>query len=364
MVTKKPTIVYVDDERYNLTAFVAAFRRHYNILTCTSGKEAVELLKKNTVDLIITDQRMPEMTGVQFLEAVIAEYPEPVRMILTGFSDIEAITKAINTGCVLRYITKPWDEAELKQIIDMGLKIHELEQNGRLLMKSLEEELKKQKQTIELFQKYVPENISQQVLAHNQENSTTDGEFRIISILCSDIRQFTKLSESMDPKNLVHYLNAYFSVMVNCVTKNHGTIYKLMGDGLLALFGAPVSTIYNQRNAIYCALDMIKDLEEFNQSYGAKIGHQTSIGIGISTGEAVVGHVESAHFLSYVAIGEAVDMARKIENLTRDDPNSILISESTYNSVKKDIIAEPFEKASADGKLGKIYKVIKKKTKE
>ena len=114
----KPAILYVDDEPANLESFVAGFRRHYTIYTSTSAIGAVEILKKHKVLLILTDQRMPEMTGVQFLEAIIPEYPNPVRMILTGFSDVEAITKAINSGSVLRYLTKPWDERELRIAID------------------------------------------------------------------------------------------------------------------------------------------------------------------------------------------------------------------------------------------------------
>src|SRR3972149_12191770 len=131
MERKKPTILYVDDERHNLEAFSAAFRQYYNILTSISGAEAVEILKKNEVDVIITDQRMPEMTGIQFLEAVIPDYPEPIRMILTGFTDVDSLIKAINNGSILRYITKPWDQEELKQVIDTAVKIHALEQQNR-----------------------------------------------------------------------------------------------------------------------------------------------------------------------------------------------------------------------------------------
>lgn len=355
MRNNKPTILYVDDEPFNLVTFAATFRRYYNILTCTSGKEGMEILRNNAVDLIITDQRMPEMTGVQFLEAVVNDYPDPVRMILTGFSDIEAITKAINTGSVLRYVIKPWDELELKQIIDMGIRIHDLELNGRLLASQLETELKKQKEIIDLFQKYVPEPVLNQILTHDNQNQIYDGEYRIISILFSDIRQFTKLSETLDPKELVAYLNDYYSVMVNCVIKNHGAIYKLMGDGLIALFGAPVSSVYNQRNAVYCALEMIKVLEEFNAKYKFK----TQIGIGISTGETLVGHIRAENFITYVAIGDVIEMASKIQDLTHDIPNGIIINEPTFTAVKGDVEISTVK--NTDGKLGNLYQVLSRK---
>ncbi|MEN9522975.1 MAG: hypothetical protein RL065_1352 [Bacteroidota bacterium] len=119
--TKNYNILYVDDEQHNLNSFKAAFRRHYNVFTALGAKEGIEVLNNNPIHLIITDQRMPEMTGVEFLEKAIGLYPETIRMILTGFSDVEDIIRAINTGRIYRYITKPWQEQELKMTIDLAL---------------------------------------------------------------------------------------------------------------------------------------------------------------------------------------------------------------------------------------------------
>ena len=91
-------ILYVDDEENNLVSFRAAFRRDYTIRTASSGQQGIDLLRQTAVDLIITDQRMPEMTGVRFLEQILPEYPHTIRMILTGFSDIDAVIGAINGG--------------------------------------------------------------------------------------------------------------------------------------------------------------------------------------------------------------------------------------------------------------------------
>jgi len=140
-----PPILYVDDEQDNLTVFNSAFRRDYEVHLAASGAEGLEILKKKEIQLIITDQRMPEMTGIQFLEKIIPEYPDCIRMILTGFSDIEAIIQAINTGRVYRYITKPWGREELKMNIDKALETYHLrEQNRRLI-----EDLKEANQTLE-----------------------------------------------------------------------------------------------------------------------------------------------------------------------------------------------------------------------
>lgn len=133
----KPHILYVDDEEHNLTSFRAAFRRHYTIHTANNAQEGIKILNENDIKLVITDQRMPEMTGVQFLEAVIPQHPEVIRMILTGFSDVEDIIKAINTGRVYRYITKPWDENELKMTIDLALESYALKNNNHRLLETL-----------------------------------------------------------------------------------------------------------------------------------------------------------------------------------------------------------------------------------
>lgn len=132
-------ILYVDDEESNLVVFNSAFRRYYEIHLASSGYEGLEIMKKNPIQLIITDQRMPEMTGIQFLEKVIPDYPDSIRMILTGFSDIEVIIQAINTGRVYQYITKPWNTEELKMHIDKGLETFHLREQNRILLYDLKE---------------------------------------------------------------------------------------------------------------------------------------------------------------------------------------------------------------------------------
>src|SRR4051812_32822571 len=98
MKSDKYHVLYVDDEEHNLISFKAAFRQFYHIHTAISAREGIKILREHPIHVIVTDQRMPEMTGVQFLEAIIPEYPDAIRMVLTGFSDVEAIIKAINSG--------------------------------------------------------------------------------------------------------------------------------------------------------------------------------------------------------------------------------------------------------------------------
>ncbi|TDO24420.1 hybrid sensor histidine kinase/response regulator [Pedobacter duraquae] len=134
-------VLYIDDEENNLNAFKASFRRQYEIYTATSAAEGLKILENIDVHVIIADQKMPEMTGVQFFKSITHTFPDPVRILLTGYTDIEALADAINHGDIYRYITKPWSDLELhnsiknaydayKSKIDLRNKIAELEKTN------------------------------------------------------------------------------------------------------------------------------------------------------------------------------------------------------------------------------------------
>ncbi len=136
---ERDAILYVDDEVENLTVFKFAFRKHYKIFVASSAEEGMEILRHNQIKILITDQRMPEVTGVEFLEKTVNEFPEIIRMIITGFSDIEAIIMAINKGRVYKYITKPWDKEELKMTINNALESFHLKKENKKLIERLQE---------------------------------------------------------------------------------------------------------------------------------------------------------------------------------------------------------------------------------
>jgi response regulator RpfG family c-di-GMP phosphodiesterase len=118
MSLAKITILYVDDEENNLFSFKATFRIKYHVLTALSGDDALEILDTKQVHIIITDQRMPEMTGVEFLEKVIERFPDPMRILLTGYADMGAVVDAVNKGKIFHYLAKPWNEEELDLTIN------------------------------------------------------------------------------------------------------------------------------------------------------------------------------------------------------------------------------------------------------
>jgi len=118
MPQSKITILYVDDEENNLFSFKAAFRIKYNVITALTGEEALKILTEKPVQIIITDQRMPEMTGVEFLEKVLEKFPDTMRILLTGYTDMEAVVDAVNKGKIFHYLAKPWNEDELDLTIN------------------------------------------------------------------------------------------------------------------------------------------------------------------------------------------------------------------------------------------------------
>lgn len=141
----KHIILCVDDEIDNVDALERLFRRKFTVLKATSGKEALALLDQNPgpISLIITDQRMPEMTGVEFLEKTLATHPETVRILLTGYTDLESVITAVNKGQIFRYLTKPWDPVDLANTVDHAIERfvlgRELKQKNEELAKALED---------------------------------------------------------------------------------------------------------------------------------------------------------------------------------------------------------------------------------
>lgn len=139
MADKKISVLYVDDEENNLFSFKAVFRIKYHVYTAISGDEALKILAEKPIEVIITDQRMPAMTGVEFLEKVIPLYPDPIRLLLTGYADMNAVVDAINKGKIFHYLTKPWNEEELDMTINRAYeayleKIKLKEENEKLGM--------------------------------------------------------------------------------------------------------------------------------------------------------------------------------------------------------------------------------------
>lgn len=132
-------VLYIDDEPHNLTAFKAAFRRDYNIYLAESAEEGKQILDKHHIHVILSDQRMPGVTGIEFFQSILNTHPEPIRILITGYTDVNAVIDAINLGQVYKYLTKPWNENDIRIFIDKAFEVFRLRrENAELTSKLLD----------------------------------------------------------------------------------------------------------------------------------------------------------------------------------------------------------------------------------
>ncbi len=194
---------------------------------------------------------------------------------------------------------------------------------------------KKEERVRFIFQKYVPQEVINQVLNLSSDTMLI-GARQKVTVLFSDIRSFTTISENMRPEDLVLSLNAYFDSMVSLIMDNHGMIDKFIGDAIMAIFGAPLVRESDEANAIKTSLLMIEALDVFNKAQLEKGLTTFKIGVGINTGQAIVGNIGSEQKIDYTVIGDTVNLASRLEGLTKKYKVPIIISEFTKDEIKTD----------------------------
>ncbi len=130
-------VLYIDDEVHNLTSFRATFRRMFNVFTAESAEEGKRVIEFHNIHVILSDQRMPKTTGIEFFEAIKEEHPDPIRILITGYTDIVAVIDAINRGQVYKYLTKPWNEVDVRIYIEKAYEVYKLRKDNIILTNSL-----------------------------------------------------------------------------------------------------------------------------------------------------------------------------------------------------------------------------------
>jgi len=201
---EKPKILYVDDEMASLTGFKSVFRDHYEIFTAPSANEGYKIMKERDIDLVISDQRMPEMTGVDFLQKIRLEFPDTVRMIITGYSDIDAVIRAINKSMVYYYFSKPYDTSDMKYIIDNAIERQMLKKQSQELLDKLAQMVSELKLKRDELEKEVKQRMTaeEEVRKLNRELLSLDkAKADFLKIISHEIR--TPLNGIIGPIELL-----------------------------------------------------------------------------------------------------------------------------------------------------------------
>lgn len=196
----KYTILFVDDEESNLSVFKTTFKWYYNVFVAISAHEGMKILEKEKIDMIITDQRMPKVTGVEFLKKVIPKYPDLVRILLTAYSDVEAIAYAINEAGIYQYIQKPWDADEMRHILQKAFISYQLHLDNVKLISDLEKANKSLKEANEHLEAKVLARTAE-VMAKTAEVLSQKSELELKnSKITSSINYAKRIQDAMLPR--------------------------------------------------------------------------------------------------------------------------------------------------------------------
>lgn len=182
------------------------------------------------------------------------------------------------------------------------------------------------------FSRYVSQYVMDEILSEKPQLNL-QGERKKITVLFSDIRHFTQISENMSPENVVSLLNEYFEVMLKVIFKHHGTIDKFMGDGIMVEFGAPLNDNEQEVHAVRCGLEMLEALKKLNIKFSQEDRPTLNIGIGIHSGYAIMGNIGSETRMEYTAIGDCVNVASRLEQATKIYNHPFLVSEDIFNAL-------------------------------
>jgi adenylate cyclase len=330
---KQGNILVVDDSDNNRELLSRQITEQgYNVFAVDNGRKAIDLIQTGKYDLIFLDVIMPEIDGYQVLEWLQNSpwYYIPVIMI-SALDEIDSIVKCIEMGAE-DYLHKPFNPVLLKARIKPCLEKKKLrDKDLENLSKAYSELEQKNNLLRKIFGRYLSEEIVNSLL-ENPLNLHLGGERKTITILTSDLRGFTSISEILSPEQVLKILNFYFKHMADIIATYQGTIDKFMGDGILVLFGAPNHREDDTIRAVACAVEMQLAMNIINEKIASWNLPLLKMGIGINTGDVVVGNIGSERRTDYSAVGSQVNLTYRIESYTTG--GQIFISEATYEKVK------------------------------
>ncbi|MEA2014907.1 MAG: adenylate/guanylate cyclase domain-containing protein [Thermodesulfobacteriota bacterium] len=325
-------LLVVDDEEGVRRSLKKVLEKDgYEVSLAEDGNSAVDIVKKDPcmIEVVISDYKMPGIDGLETLIEIGKINPEVTRIMLTGYATMESAIESVNEG-IDGFITKPFLNIELRA------KVREYNIRKRL-------------------KQFVSEQVFSEMW---KEGAHIVSRKQKATVLFSDIRGFTELSERLGVEEICETLNMrYFSPMDTIICKHNGTLDKHVGDSIMGVFGAPLTFEDDAVRAVTCAIDMMAEIDRINSDI-----HETArkiyIGIGISTGEIMSGIFGSSRKKEYTVMGPAVNVASRLEKLAR--AGQILACGDTCSEVKEIVQAEnmrPVMLKGVDRKID-IYNIV------
>ena len=328
-------LLVVDDEPDVGDLFRVRFRNDVRkggltIHFAENGVRALEVLEQDhDIDVVVTDLNMPEMDGLALLQR-ITELERPLRtIVLSAYGDMTNIRAAMRRGA-FDFQVKPLDIDDLRATLAKAVQIVRTLRAGEEAQEMATTLAARNEYLKDVFGRYVSDDVVSQLL-ESPDGPELQGERRTITVMMADVRGFTALSEEMPAERVVGVLNGYLNRAADAILRWRGTINEILGDGLLVFFGAPIPDPDAAEHAVAAALELQLAMIELNARHREEGLPELAVGIGIHTGEAIVGTIGSDRRMKYAAVGRNVNLAGRIESHTVG--GQVLISSDTHDHV-------------------------------
>ncbi len=343
-------VLIVDDEPRVLDSLEALLAMDYCVLRADEPKAALSTLAETEVAVIVSDQRMPGMTGVEFLAASREVAPETVRILLTAFTDADALMTSINTANIYHFLLKPWDPKELLHTVRRGVERYDLtRERERLLhdlsarnvdleaalrdLRAAQDGLVREASLRAQLERYVSPRLVEAAVA-NPELLDLPGDWREATVLFADIRGFTRLIERTAPAVVIRLLDEYFKEMVDIVFRHDGTVEQLIGDEIVALFGVLEGEQGGAADrAVRAALEMTTAVGAISERWKSAGLPTFDIGVGLSSGRLMAGTIGSGRRRELIVLGRPMIAAARIQRMTRLFGVHIIASDETFRQL-------------------------------
>jgi adenylate cyclase len=344
------TVLLVDDEPRVLDSLEALLAMDYRVLRTERGDEALRLLDREPIAAIVSDQRMPSMTGTELLARSRDVSPDTARILLTAFTDADALMESINAANIYHFILKPWDPKELAHTVSRGVERYRLAREREQLLRDLaaknadleaaldrlraaQDDVAREAALRAQLQRYVSPRLVDLAVA-NPSLLELPGDWREATVLFADIRGFTRMIERTPAPSVMRLLNEYFTAMIDVIFRHQGTVEQLIGDEIVALFGVPEGAADAPVRAVRSALDMVATVRELGPRWSAAGLPAIDIGIGISSGTVMAGTIGSDRRRELIVVGRAMIAAARIQRMTRLFDAHIIAAEETFRQVE------------------------------